>query len=237
MTNSTSPVIDLIPPSTLTVDATPLSPPLIFPTSANLSRTNTTLINQPIRCATPVSTSVIETASTKTSRVVTTPFSLSTVNASTPFSLSVTTGTPLSSTMVNTIDDTNEIIESFRHRDDLELERLMKPKTLENISKPKSFVTPPPLTNRSNLKITKLSVKRTLSNANSINTQRKKRIDITPLIINSRHYTHRHSIVPACTETTKRKDKLPNNKINPQNEKQTDPTISSTTNSPELLFL
>lgn len=239
MTNSESPTNDVIRPNTVinnTTSYTPPPPPPPLPSiiSPIPQIDSKPIINQTIRSTPPINVSTIDSIP---SRILKTPLSLSTATTLTPLGLSITLTTPLSSILVNTNDDSNGTIEPLKHNDDIELERLIKPKSAEKLSKTKSLVSLPTspslsqqqrqlslLTDRSNTKISKLSVKRTLSNANSINNlQRKKRIDLAPLIIDNRRYIHRHPIVPACTQTTKRKDK-----INHKNDKQI--------NSPELVF-
>jgi len=129
-------------------------------------------------------------------------------------------GTPLSSNIVNTTDDIDETIEPLKHDDDIELERLMKPKTSEQISKTNSFLPTPTLLIRPNTKMNKTSFKRTISTATTFGMQRKKRIDLTPVIFEHRRYIHRRGIIPPCTETTKKKDKLLKNRVILKDQKQ-----------------
>jgi hypothetical protein len=100
---------------------------------------------------------------------------------------------------MNQTDTTNELIESSKHENDLEFELLIKPKQPLTISKSLSAIGSS--LNRPLIKINKASVKRTLSTANTIRIQRKKRIGLIPIIIDNRH-----SLTPSYIETTKKKD-------------------------------
>jgi hypothetical protein len=141
---------------------------------------------------------------------------------------------PLSSITVNQTDNADEVIESLKHDDDIELEILLKPKP--PIFIPKTLSPSASTLIRPMLKINKANVKRTLSTANTINLQRRKRIGLTPLIIDNRRYIHRDPITPPGTETTKKKDKFSPNQIIANNDDK-DEKISSSRNleSPSLI--
>ena len=55
-------------------------------------------------------------------------------------------------------------------------------------------------------------MKRALSTTNTLTLHRKKRIDLTPVIVNNRRYVNRSSIIPKCTETS---NKIPVKPIDP----------------------
>jgi hypothetical protein len=114
-------------------------------------------------------------------------------------SLSTVTTSPLSSMTLSTTYNRTETIESFKHGDDIKLARVIKPT--------KSLLISSLLTRQSSIKTNKIGVRRTLSNTTSLGMQRKNRIDVTSILINDRHYTNRHAIIPACTKTIKTKDK------------------------------
>ncbi|CAF3871830.1 unnamed protein product [Rotaria sp. Silwood2] len=122
--------------------------------------------------------------------------------------------TPVSLNIINKTDDTIETIEPLKHDDDIELERLMNSKTLEKNNfkiKPSLSISTP--INRLPVKINKTNVKRNLLTTNTFTIQRKKRLDLTPIIIDKKRYIHRHGIVPISTETTKKEDKISKSQI------------------------
>jgi hypothetical protein len=135
-------------------------------------------------------------------------------------SSSVISTSPLISSIIDTpflispvINETDETIEPLKHEDDIELERLLKPKKSEKLVKSKSSLsTPLTTTNRPIIRINKSSIKRALSTATLLSIQRKKRIDLTPIIVNNKRYTHRNTIISTCTETTTKDDVIPINK-------------------------
>ena len=187
---------------------------------------NTTSPNSSMANATPIGLSPVDTTPSKTPTVSTTPPNLPNVGAkpscvsSTPVSLSAVVATSFSSNTVNQTDDIDTTIESFKHEDDIELERLIKsPQQSPNISKPKSLISTASTITRPILRINKSSIKRTFSNTNTLGIQRRKRIDLTPMIIDNRRYIYRHGIIPPCTETSRRKEKLINPRILPLSNK------------------
>ncbi|CAF2162437.1 unnamed protein product [Rotaria magnacalcarata] len=110
--------------------------------------------------------------------------------------------------------DTDATIEPLKHEDDIALEHLMKSKKLEKKSKTKPLIsTSTTSMNRVNIKANKISVKRNISTSNTIYMQRKKRLDLTPIIIDKKCYVHRNGIIPISTETTKKEDNIPNNEV------------------------
>jgi len=254
LTRANSSVVNTISPSPSIVDATPLTLPVldIIPPDGPIIDKKPSTPSQistkpstPLKISTkPVTLSLVDSTPLNPLRLITTPINISVLDitslnrsriSTTPLSLSVVTSTPLSSITINDTDDTDEIMEPLKHNDDIQLECLMKPK----LSKTKSLLTTPVKMIQQNIQTNKGYMKRTLSNTNSFGIQRKKRIDLSPMIIDNRRYIHRHSIIPPCTETTKKKnnqtiikDKKPN-KI----EQQVDPLFITTTPNIESLEL
>jgi hypothetical protein len=232
------PVADIIPPTGPIIDTKLLTPSKISTQPVILSLVDATP-STPLRLiTTPVNISLVDIKSLNSSKIITTPLSLSVVT-STPLSSSIVTATSLSPITINNTDDTDERIESLKHDDDIRLECLMKPKIFQT----KSFLTTSIQMTRQNIKTNKVNMKRTLSNTTSFGIQRKKRIDLTPITIDSRRYLHRHGIIPPCTETTKTKDKISKNQTIIKDEKlnkienKPDPLLMTTTpniETPEL---
>ena len=211
------------------------SPEIETPTF-NFSSMHPILINPPIRATTPAF------VDPKPSIIHATPVSFSTA-----------TSTPFSSITLDQAVYTSETFESLKHDDDIALERLMKPSspiilTKEPIitSKPQPSASTTSSVTRPIIKINKTSIKRTLSVTNNVRFQRKKRIDITPVVIYNRRYIHRHGLTPPCTETIKNKalpsankdllDHVQEEKILPQTD-QSVPIASIDLPSPELLSI
>ena len=200
---------------------------------------NSITLNPPIRPTTAVSLSIVN------------PQSVNPLNPSaTPVSFSTAVPSSFSSVTLDQTVYTSETIESLKHDDDIALERLMNSQPLPLpvkepiiMSKAQPSASTASTTARPIMKINKTSIKRTLSVNTNVRLQRKKRIDITPVIIYNRRYVHRHGLTPPCTETMKNKA-LPISKdiVNDVQEekilKQDDqsvPIASITDASPELL--
>lgn len=218
------------------------SPVLETPTF-NSSPIHSILMNPPLRATTPISASFHDPKSSNPSTVHTTPVSFSTA-----------TSTPFSSITLDQTVYTSENFESLKHDDDIALERFMKPSppiilTKEPIiiSKPQLSASTASTVARPVIKINKTSVKRTLPITSSVRfQQRKKRADVTPVVIHNRRYIHRHGLTPPCTETVKSKalpavnkdlvNHVEEEKILPQTD-QAVPVASIDLPSPELLSI
>ncbi|CAF0813875.1 unnamed protein product [Rotaria sp. Silwood1] len=136
------------------------------------------------------------------------PFHSSNIN-DTPKNSSTISTTPVNLNIINKTDDTNETIEPLKHDDDIVLERLMKSKKpdITNLKIKPSLSTSTSM-NRTPIKINKTNVKRNLLTTNSFTIQRKKRLDLTPIIVDKKRYIHRNGILPISTETTRQEDKI-----------------------------
>ncbi|CAF3340260.1 unnamed protein product [Rotaria sp. Silwood1] len=141
------------------------------------------------------------------------PFHSSNIN-DTPKNSSTISTTPVNLNIINKTDDTNETIEPLKHDDDIVLERLMKSKKpdITNLKIKPSLSTSTSM-NRTPIKINKTNVKRNLLTTNSFTIQRKKRLDLTPIIVDKKRYIHRNGILPISTETTRQEDKICKNQI------------------------
>lgn len=115
---------------------------------------------------------------------------------------------PISLEPISNSIETIETIEPLKHEDDIELERLMKSKPVKS----KTPLSPSNAPNRPVIRIHRPNMKRALSTGNTLTVRRKKRIDLTPVIIDQRRYVNRTSIVPKCTETS---NKLPMKALHP----------------------
>lgn len=115
-----------------------------------------------------------------------------------------------SSSLINPTPDIDESIEPLKHDDDIALERLMKSKKTEKNSKIKPTPSTSPISmNRISPKTNRISLRRNMSISNSTYMQRKKRIDLTPVIIDNKRYIHRNGIIPSSTQTSKNEDNSP----------------------------
>ncbi|CAF3528770.1 unnamed protein product [Rotaria sordida] len=128
---------------------------------------------------------------------------------------SVINTTPINLNIINKTDDTNETIEPLKHDDDIALERLMKSKKIEknNFHIKSSLSISTTMNRSSSIKINKTNIKRNISTANTFNIQRKKRLDLTPIIIDKKRYIQRNSIILRSTETIKKEDNLSKSQI------------------------
>ncbi|CAF0782845.1 unnamed protein product [Rotaria sordida] len=128
---------------------------------------------------------------------------------------SVINTTPINLNIINKTDDTNETIEPLKHDDDIALERLMKSKKIEknNFHIKSSLSISTTMNRSSSIKINKTNIKRNISTANTFNIQRKKRLDLTPIIIDKKRYIQRNSIILRSTETIKKEDNISKSQI------------------------
>jgi hypothetical protein len=126
--------------------------------------------------------------------------------SSTSANISKVGETPSSLITINQTDITTNVIESSKQEDNIEFELLIKSKQPSPVLSKSLSSTDPSLV-RSMIKINKANVKRTLSTANTINMQRRKRIGLTPIIIDNRRYIHHHGNTSSFPETNKNKDK------------------------------
>ena len=95
------------------------------------------------------------------------------------------------------ISNTIETIEPLKHADDIELERLMKPKATK-CKTPVSTTTTP--AQRPVIRIHRATMKRALSTTTPVSFQRRKRIDLKLTTINNRQYANRTVLTPKSTE-------------------------------------
>lgn len=98
----------------------------------------------------------------------------------------------------NTIE-TIETIEPLKHADDIELERLMKPKT-PKCKTPLSTTTTTTSVQRPVIRIHRATMKRALSTTTPVSFQRRKRIDLKLTTINNRQYVNRTVLTPKSTD-------------------------------------
>lgn len=129
-----------------------------------------------------------------------------------PTNSSLSSMTPLNPNIINKADDTNETIEPLKHDDDIALERLIKAKKTEKSCKLKPSLSISNLS-RPNVKVNKSNFRRNIPTVNTFHIPRKKRLDLTPVFLDKKHYVQRNPIVPSSTETVKKDDKLSNSQI------------------------
>lgn len=103
----------------------------------------------------------------------------------------------------------DEPVEPLKHCDDLELERLIQPKLVKCSTAFSSSTH----SSRPVVKTRKSNIKRGQSTTSSLMVQRKRRIDLTPMIFDNRRYVNRQTIIPKCTETSPKLEMKPLNRV------------------------
>ena len=210
--NSKYSVIDSIVSNSLSGNKTPASLSIVEPLPDNSSIINIASPSpfpfpSPSPGPTSIFTPIPAAVSTPIPAAVSTPIPADVPGFTfLPLTLESEESIPLDS--INDMNIIEESIEPLTHDDDIQLERLINPKTSGKLPKPQSSVKASPSTTvRPTFSNQMAKVKRAYSTAVGVNMQRKKHIDLTPMIIDNRRYVHRNPIVPPCTETMKKPTK------------------------------
>jgi hypothetical protein len=197
---------------------------------SNSSIGDTTPLNMPLVNTTPLSSTILRA----------TPMSVPIFDRNSIAS-SISDAILLSPFTVDTTDETNQAIDSFKHNDDIELELLMTQKKSVKNSNPKHPLSSTSTITRPTAKINKPNPRRTFSSMDPFGLQRQKRINLTAVIVGNKRYTYRPGIVPPSTETIKAENKITRTQDyeQDQTEKQDNQSVITTSanlNVPELCF-